>query len=293
MAQGFLIIDKPAGISSHGVVNRVRRILGVKRVGHTGTLDPFATGVLPIAVGEATKAIPFLDEGIKEYTAEILFGTVTDTLDITGTVLSKTADVSLNRSYLLAQMKTLTGTISQIPPMFSAIKQGGQPLYKLARKGVAVERKSREVTIFSFELLDLQQQIATVQVCCSRGTYIRSLADDLGKAAGCGACLTSLKRTRSGSFLLQDAITLENLEATAGAGQATEIFLDTSKALGHLPEIVLDDQQSAMVSNGRLPVFADHKEPSRLTFMGRLLAVTGFNQDNALVLKRVFNQNIT
>lgn len=289
MVNGFLIIDKPAGITSHGVVSQIRRMLGIKRVGHTGTLDPFATGVLPVAVGTATKAIPFLDEGVKGYTAEILFGTTTDTLDITGAVLNKVDNFSINRNELLAQMQALTGKINQVPPMYSAIKQNGQPLYKLARKGIHVDRKPREVTIFNFELLALQQNSATIQISCSRGTYIRSLADDLGKALGIGACLTSLNRTQSGSFTIQNAVSLEKLAAIVDAGQVTDVLVDISSALTHLPEVVLDAEQARLVLNGRLPPLPGHNKPSRLTFTDRLLAVTGFNQEQSLALQRVFH----
>ena len=153
MISGFLVIDKPAGITSHDVVSRVRRILGIKKVGHTGTLDPFATGVLPIAVNDGTKAIPFLDEGSKTYEALLHLGVTTDTLDMTGTVVSETDSSYVTSERFILSLSQFTGAISQIPPMYSAIKQNGQPLYKLARQGVDVERKARDVEIYSLELL--------------------------------------------------------------------------------------------------------------------------------------------
>ena len=253
MVDGFLIIDKPAGCSSHDVVNRVRRILATKKVGHTGTLDPFATGVLPIAVGEGTKAIPFLDEGEKRYLASLQLGLATDTLDCTGTVLRETDSSSVCEAALRQVMAGLTGEIEQVPPMFSAIKQGGQPLYKLARKGIEVERAARRVTIRRFELLAFEPPLAQVEVHCSRGTYVRTLADDLGRRLGCGACLTELRRTMSGPFHLEQALTLEQLEAVVAANAIGQHLLQPLAMLGHLPRIELEIDEVRLVRNGQVP----------------------------------------
>ena len=253
MVDGFLIIDKPAGCSSHDVVNRVRRILATKKVGHTGTLDPFATGVLPIAVGEGTKAIPFLDEGEKRYLASLRLGLATDTLDFTGTVLRETDSSSVCEAALRQVMAGLTGEIEQVPPMFSAIKQGGQPLYKLARKGIEVERAARRVTIRRFELLAFEPPLAQVEVHCSRGTYVRTLADDLGRRLGCGACLTELRRTMSGPFHLEQALTLEQLEAVVAANAIGQHLLQPLAMLGHLPRIELEIDEVRLVRNGQVP----------------------------------------
>jgi tRNA pseudouridine55 synthase len=253
VVDGFLIIDKPAGCSSHDVVNRVRRILATKKVGHTGTLDPFATGVLPIAVGEGTKAIPFLDEGEKRYLASLRLGLATDTLDCTGTVLRETDSSSVCEAALRQVMAGLTGEIEQVPPMFSAIKQGGQPLYKLARKGIEVERAARRVTIRRFELLAFEPPLAQVEVHCSRGTYVRTLADDLGRRLGCGACLTELRRTMSGPFHLEQALTLEQLEAVVAANAIGQHLLQPLAMLGHLPRIELEIDEVRLVRNGQVP----------------------------------------
>jgi len=289
VVDGFLIIDKPAGITSHDVVNRVRRILKTRKAGHTGTLDPFATGVLPVAVGEGTKAIPFLDEGDKEYEAVILLGTVTDTLDCTGTVLKEADWSTVTASSLLECMATLTGTISQIPPMYSAIKQGGQPLYKLARKGVEVERQPRQVTIQTFELLAFDLPYLTVRVRCSRGTYIRTLADDLGRLLGCGASLTSLRRTMSGPFRIDDAITLEQLEEHAEEGALQGHLITLLAALGHLPEIVLTHEQMVKVTYGIPPELPLDLEICRLSHENRLIAVAKRRKDGQMMLQRVFH----
>lgn len=289
MVDGFLIIDKPAGITSHDVVNRVRRILKTRKAGHTGTLDPFATGVLPVAVGEGTKAIPFLDEGNKEYEAVILLGTVTDTLDYTGAVMNEADWSTVTASSLQESMATLTGTISQIPPMYSAIKQGGQPLYKLARKGVEVERQPRQVTIQTFELLACDLPELTVRVRCSRGTYIRTLADDLGRLLGCGACLTSLRRTMSGPFRIDDALSLEQMEEYAEEGALQGHFITLLAALAHLPEIVLTHEQMVKVTYGITPELPLDLEICRLSYEQRLVAVAKRKKDGRMMLQRVFH----
>jgi len=292
VVDGFLVIDKPAGISSHDVVNRVRRILGTKKVGHTGTLDPFATGVLPIAVGEGTKAIQFLDEGEKAYEAVIRLGLVTDTLDITGTVLQEHDSGGLGQEQLLSAMAALTGEISQVPPMYSAIKQGGQPLYKLARKGIEVERQSREVIIHSFELLEFSSPLATVRVHCSRGTYVRTLADDLGKLLGCGACLTALRRTLSGPFRLADAMTLEQLASYAEEGVAQHHVVHVPTALSHLAQIQLTESELQKLKNGIPPRDRLLEMPPgmfSLMYGQQVIAVAEQTPEKAISLKRVFN----
>ncbi len=292
MVNGFLIIDKPAGISSHDVVNRVRRILGTKKVGHTGTLDPFATGVLPIAVGEGTKAIQFLDEGQKEYLATIRLGITTDTLDITGTVLRECDATSISRLQLLQSMADLTGEISQLPPMYSAIKQGGQPLYKLARKGIEVERQPRRVLISQFELLLFEPPVAEVRVLCSRGTYIRSLADDLGRLLGCGACLTTLRRSQSGPFRIETACTLEQLDDAVALGRVESCLVTIEQSLTHLQSSEVVAQELQALRHGVLPrLSVAGMQPGLigLCHNHQLLAVAEKTADDQIELKRVFN----
>jgi len=292
VVDGFLVINKPAGISSHDVVNQVRRILCTKKVGHTGTLDPFATGVLPIAVGEGTKAIQFLDEGIKRYEAVIRMGLSTDTLDITGTVLQELNTAEISREKLLNVMAALTGEIEQLPPMFSAIKHAGQPLYKLARKGIEVERQLRKVNIQGFELLEFENPFATVRVTCSRGTYIRTLADDLGLKLGCGACLTELRRTMSGSFLLENAITIEQLAAYAEEGDILKQLFTIAAAVSHLKEILLENKELERLKNGIPPLERLAEMPTgifRLMHQGKLISVAEKSPESGVILKRVFN----
>lgn len=301
MINGFIIIDKPAGITSHDVVSRVRRILGTKKVGHTGTLDPFATGVLPIAVNNGTKSIPFLDEGSKTYEALLRLGVSTDTLDMTGRVLSESDHSSITREQFISCLSSFTGSISQIPPMYSAIKQGGQPLYKLARQGVEVERKARSVEIYSLEMIYFELPFASIRVTCSRGTYVRTLADDIGRQLGCGAALQELRRTASGPFRIEEAVTLADLEGATGEGRAEDLCLPPMTVLDHLPEIPLTDAGVEGLRFGRAPsweatncesplVFVE-ETALRLTFGGNLVALATLapscDKDPAILLKRV------
>ena len=302
MINGFIIIDKPAGITSHDVVSRVRRIAGTRRVGHTGTLDPFATGVLPIAVNDGTKAIPFLDEGLKCYEALMQLGIATDTLDITGQAVSEQSYSSVTPEILAEAFARFTGAISQIPPMYSAIKQNGQPLYKLARQGQQVERASRQIEIHSLELLSFNLPFISFRVKCSRGTYVRTLADDIGAMLGCGACLKELRRTASGPFHLQSALTLEKLESVFKEGCQNDYFVAPHAALGHLPDLQLSDAGLAKVLHGRSPEWSENgfeeskpvTSPSlvRLSRGRELVAVAeyqnGFDLQPKITLKRVF-----
>ncbi|KAB0665803.1 tRNA pseudouridine(55) synthase TruB [Oryzomonas japonica] len=250
---GFVVIDKPVGLTSHDVVNRVRRILGTRRVGHTGTLDPFATGVLPVAVNEGTKAIPFLDEGQKVYEALLRLGVKTDTLDMTGRVLHEADGTQVSRDRLEAVVADFTGEISQMPPMFSAIKQDGQPLYKLARKGQEVERQARQVQIYSLEIVSVDLPLVALRVVCSRGTYVRSLADDMGAALGCGAALQELRRTASGPFTIAASMTLDELQEAAQEGRTEAVCRTPYAVLGHLMDIPLTDAGVVKVRHGRAP----------------------------------------
>ena len=215
MANGILVIDKPAGWTSHDVVAKLRGILHVKRIGHAGTLDPMATGVLPVFVGRATRAVEFAAEREKEYIAGLRLGMVTDTQDCTGTTL-ETHPVEVTRDQVEAILDRFRGDLQQIPPMYSAVKKNGRKLYELARRGVEVERQPRPVTIHQLELLDqVSPTDYTLRVLCSKGTYVRTLCHDMGQALGCGGTLFSLRRTRSAGFTLEDAVTLEDVAAAA------------------------------------------------------------------------------
>ena len=209
---GIVIVDKPCGITSHDVVSRMRRIFKTRRVGHSGTLDPMATGVLPIFIGRATRACEFALSDEKAYTARFRLGVVTDTQDITGEILEQ-REVSVSKEEVFAACESFCGTVMQTPPMFSAIKVDGVPLYKLAREGKTVERKSREITIHSITARHIDGDEYEIDVACSKGTYIRTLIYDIGEKLGCGASMTALRRTKSGIFSIEDSRTIEQIEA--------------------------------------------------------------------------------
>ena len=217
MPDGILIIDKPAGWTSMDVCAKLRGILREKRVGHAGTLDPMATGVLPVFVGRATRAVQFAENGRKEYHAVLKLGVVTDTQDVTGTVL-ETHPVTVGAEEVGAALGHFTGELSQLPPMYSALKVNGQKLCDLARQGRTVERKPRPVTIYE---LELTEQTApdefSLRVVCSKGTYIRTLCHDLGQALGCGGCMAALRRTMAAGFRIEEAVTLDEAQSKGGA----------------------------------------------------------------------------
>lgn len=207
---GIINIYKPVGMTSHDVVNRVRRIVGTKKVGHTGTLDPDAEGVLPICINRGTKVADMLTMSDKRYTATFRLGITTDTLDISGTVLSE-RPVNVTRKQIIDCIKSFEGKIEQVPPMYSAIKVGGRKLCDLARKGIEVERKARTVEIYEINIIDVKENDFTIDVKCSKGTYIRTLGSDMGEMLGCGAVMTELVRTQSSIFKIQNSVKLEDL----------------------------------------------------------------------------------
>lgn len=297
---GFIVVDKPAGMTSHDVVHAVRRITGVKKAGHTGTLDPFATGVLPVALGEGTKAIQFLDESRKEYRAVLKLGEATDTQDLTGAVTCRAAWSDITPDDIEKAAVHFRGRISQVPPMFSALKHQGVPLYKLARRGAEVIREQREVVIYSLviDCLDLPEVAFTVS--CSRGTYVRTLAHDMGAELGCGAHLVQLQRTVSGPFGLGMALSLDRLAALAKGGGLGEIVISPYDALSHLPDLEVNERGRALVANGVVPESGDFRnlppdpfgpgERVRISREKRLLAIAGINDENSrgMRLLRVF-----
>lgn len=212
MANGIIIIDKPAGWTSMDVCAKLRGILKTKKIGHAGTLDPMATGVLPVFVGQATRAVSFAEGGEKEYVAGLRLGRTTNTQDTEGQTLTQ-SPVTVGREELEAVLPRFTGEISQIPPMFSAIKINGQKLYDLARQGKEVERKARAVTIFALEVVEqVSETDYILRIRCSKGTYVRTLCHDIGQALGCGGCMFSLRRTMAAGFTLDESVTLERMQ---------------------------------------------------------------------------------
>lgn len=272
---GILVIDKPAGITSHDVVGRARKLLKTKRIGHTGTLDPFATGVMILLVGKATRLARFLDKDAKEYEALVRFGYETETGDLTGE--SRITDYE-TRNISAAEIERILpefrGEILQTPPMYSAKKIAGKKLYELARKGIEIERKPVAVMIHKLELMNRGQwsvvggqfenhldsandssasAITTdyrLKVECSAGTYIRTLAEDIGRKIGVGAHLAALRRTKAGKFDLSQAVTLENLEKIVSENNLNEVLISMNEAISHLPEMRLDENELQRIKNG-------------------------------------------
>ena len=211
MLNGMINVYKEKGYTSHDVVNRLRRVLGQKKIGHTGTLDPQAEGVLPVCLGSGTKLCDLFVHSGKEYRAVLLLGVITDTQDTTGTVL-QTQDVPEDEEAVRRAVMSFAGTYEQVPPMYSAVKINGRKLYEFARKGIEVERKSRQVTIDSIDITDISLPRLTITVSCSKGTYIRTLCEDIGRKIGCGGCLESLVRTRTGTFSIDSALRIDAIE---------------------------------------------------------------------------------
>ena len=207
---GIVIVDKPQGWTSQDVTARLRRVFGTRRIGHGGTLDPMATGVLPVFVGRATRAVEFFEHAEKTYETVLLLGKKTDTQDVTGTVLEERA-VDVTESQVEEVLSRFRGEIMQVPPMYSALKVNGQKLYELARKGKQVERQPRPVTVYELTLLSFENDRLSLRVRCSKGTYIRTLCEDIGEALGCLGCMEALRRTQAGEYRIEDAVALEDL----------------------------------------------------------------------------------
>lgn len=248
---GVIIINKPENFTSFDVVAVVRRLTGQRKIGHTGTLDPNATGVLPILLGNATKAQDIVPNHDKTYIAKFRLGITTDTLDIWGTVLSECGRTA-TRADILSVLDNFRGEIEQLPPMYSAVKVNGQRLYDLARQGREVERKPRRVTVYSLELADFDEktQSGTLGISCSRGTYIRTVIDDIGRLLGTGAAMTALCRTSACGYTLADSITLENARKSAENGDLAEHIMQTESLFAGYRKITVSDAQAKRFSNG-------------------------------------------
>lgn len=248
---GILCIDKPTEMTSFLVCAVMRRLLGVKKVGHGGTLDPNATGVLPLLIGNATKALERLPIQDKRYTATMRFGAVSDTLDIWGEVRETGAPLP-TLAAIEAALPAFRGEIKQVPPMTSALKKDGVRLYDLARQGIEIEREARDVSVYNLEIIDFNPQTSelTIDCHCSKGTYIRTICDDLGRALGCGAVMTALRRTMAAGYTIEDCITLDEARAYAADGTLAERLLPTDSALSAYDAITVSEAQATRFSNG-------------------------------------------
>ena len=243
---GIVIIDKPAGWTSQDVVSKLRGILKTRRIGHGGTLDPMATGVLPVFVGRATRGVEFFEHAEKTYEATIRLGLTTDTEDTSGTVLEE-KEVSVSEEDFLGVLPKFRGKIQQIPPMYSALKVNGQKLYDLARKGREVERQPREIEIFKLECLEFNGAEARLLVHCSKGTYIRTLCKDIGEALGCGGCMAALRRVTAGEYTIGDAVTLDELIA---AENPENYLRPVDSMFRNYPAVTLPPNQEKRCRNG-------------------------------------------
>jgi tRNA pseudouridine55 synthase len=295
---GIFVVDKPAGISSYDVVRRLKQVLPRVKIGYLGTLDPLATGVLPILLGEGTKLAPFLEDGKKEYEALICLGVTTDTQDREGQVL-RTVDPTeydLTLPKIEDCLGRFRGRILQLPPMYSAHKRRGEPLYKLARKGEEVERAMQEVEISALELTGIDLPMLELHVECSKGTYIRTLAHDIGQGLGCGAFLAALRRTRSGNFTLAGSLTLDTIEK----GRIANALIPLAQAMDFLPAVEVDEAQAAHITDGQGITLPDSDRQGEAgerirvvaRYGGRLVAVGEIARDGReLVIKplRVFH----
>jgi len=248
---GVLNIDKPSGITSYETVVTIKQLTGVKRVGHAGTLDPLACGVLPICLGKATRIVEYLNELNKTYRAEVLLGKSTDTYDAEGKITDERDASFITEEQIESTMNRFRGEIAQKPPMYSALKHNGKRLYEIARKGITVYRKSRKVNIYGLELKGFNEGVVTIEVECGRGTYIRSLANDLGEALGCGAYLKSLVRTGYGPFTMKNSFSPSKVKDVFEEGRLEEIICPPDKALLHLPVVYVSSEDSWSLRNGK------------------------------------------
>jgi tRNA pseudouridine55 synthase len=246
---GIIIIDKPAGWTSHDVVAKLRGMLKEKRIGHSGTLDPMATGVLPVFIGRATRAVQFCESDDKEYIAGLRLGLVTDTQDTTGTILSE-ADVKVSRLDVERAVMKFTGVQEQLPPMYSAVKVGGQKLYQLARRGVEAERKPRRIMIEAIEVLLQTEDEFLLRIRCSKGTYIRTLCHDIGRHLGCGGAMSSLRRVRAGSFSEDEAVLIADVEKAVSEGRVGTLIKPVDSLFTAYPAVYINARQKAKCLNG-------------------------------------------
>lgn len=248
---GIMLIDKPCDWTSHDVVGKLRGILHERRIGHSGTLDPMATGLLVVFVGRATRAVEFAEADSKEYIAGLRLGISTDTQDITGNTL-KSSNSLPSKAELEQALSAFKGEISQIPPMYSAIKVGGRKLYELARRGESVERKPRRVTIDKLDIIGENESDYVLDVVCSKGTYIRTLCNDIGDTLGCGGCMSSLRRVKAGAFSIEKAHTIDEIQAAADNGGLDEIIIPVDRLFSAYPELTVRDTAEKKLRNGNV-----------------------------------------
>lgn len=302
MIHGVLNIKKEKGFTSHDVVAKLRGIVGQKKIGHTGTLDPDATGVLPVCLGKATKLCDMLTDKNKTYETVLLLGKTTDTQDVSGTVLAEGDCTQFDETAVIECVESFVGDYMQVPPMYSALKVNGKKLYELARQGVEVERKARPVTIHQIRILEVDLPRVRMEVSCSKGTYIRTLCHDIGAKLGCGACMEELIRTKVSRFLIQDSYTLTQVQDLKEAGRLGEILVPIDQMFSEYQAVTIKKECASFVYNGNI-FFQKHlvnkcivKSDEQVRVYdeeGRFLAIYQFDGEKRLfkIAKMFFDKN--
>ena len=290
---GIIIIDKPLGKTSHDMVSFIRRLTGIKKVGHTGTLDPQATGVLPVCIGNATKACELLTCENKAYRAELALGMTTDTLDCEGEILTE-QPVLCDEETIKNAIMSFVGEIEQIPPMFSAIKKDGKKLYELARQGISIEREKRKITVHDIKIneIDMEKDTVSFDVYCSKGTYIRTLCDDIGMKLGCGAYMNKLERIKSGKFSLDNAYTTEQITKLIEENKFEDALISVDKVFDIYPQITVDERQKGFLINGVRVRFKGLKEGQTYRVYdkdGEFLSLSECNEERLTLIKAFWN----
>lgn len=273
---GIILVDKPQDWTSHDVVAKLRGVLHERRIGHSGTLDPLATGLLVVFVGRATRAVEFAEADSKEYITGLHLGVSTDTQDITGNIVASSGALP-DEAALRAAIGRFIGDIEQIPPMYSAIKIGGKKLYELARRGESVERAPRKITVSAIDIAGRDGDDYILNISCSKGTYVRTLCSDIGEALGCGACMSSLRRTRAGVFSVDDAHSLADIEAAAREGRLSNIILPVDTLFASFPKLTVSQSAAKRLKNGNIiKISAEdgdyrvYSDPEEFLLLGRV-----------------------
>jgi len=291
MSDGIFLLDKPIGFSSNQALQKVKRLLGEKKAGHTGSLDPLATGLLPLCFGEATKFSSYLLNADKTYEVTAKLGVTTTTGDSEGEIIAANPTESIDLTKITAAIKQFTGSYEQVPPMYSALKHQGQPLYKLARQGKTIERKARLITIYKSELIDFSNGLIKLIVACSKGTYIRSLIEDIGNYLGCGAHITALRRTKTGGYVIDDAITIEilnnRLQSDSVERLLTHYLLPVAHCIPAYPSVILPESDLQALRQGKVL-----SAPENITESGIIKLFT-INNQFAGIAEITENNNMT
>lgn len=299
MIHGIINVYKEKGFTSHDVVAKLRGIVGQKKIGHTGTLDPDATGVLPVCLGKATKLCDLLTDKNKTYEAVLLLGKTTDTQDITGEVLEEKSTEALTEEKVREAIEGFIGDYEQIPPMYSALKVNGKKLYELAREGKVIERKARPVKILDIQILEIDLPKVRMEVSCSKGTYIRTLCHDIGEKLGCGGCMESLIRTRVSTFRIEDAKTLDEIETLKQERKLAELLVPIDAMFPFYPKITVKDDWKAFAKNGNpldlkmLKEACGQDEETQVRLYdesGKFIAIYQWKEKKYHIVKMFFNE---